>query len=167
MKKFSFDLQGVLEIKEKLEGQAKINFGIARARLTAEENKRDEILARKAEYRERLEQLVNGDLNVTEIARCSDAIDIIDEQLSSQEMMVKRAEKQLELMRTRLNTVVMERKTIEKLREKRFAEYLQEYNNEERKQVDELVSYRHSTAEPEEEEPANPRSGQMHVTGSE
>ena len=80
---------------------------------------------------------------------------------------MKRAEKQLELMRTRLNTVVMERKTIEKLREKRFAEYLQEYNNEERKQVDELVSYRHSTAEPEEEEPAKPRSGQMHVAGSE
>ena len=36
MKKFSFDLQGVLEIKQKLEGQAKINFGIARAKLNAE-----------------------------------------------------------------------------------------------------------------------------------
>ena len=69
-------------------------------------------------------------------------------------------------MRTRLNTVVMERKTIEKLREKRFAEYLQEYNNEERKQVDELVSYRHSTAEPEDEE-AKPRPGQMSGTGAE
>ena len=166
MKKFNFDLQGVLEIKEKLEGQAKINFGIARARLTAEENKRDEILARKEEYRARLEKLVNGDLDVTEIGRCSDAIDIIDEQLSNQEMMVKRAEKQLELMRTRLNTVVMERKTIEKLREKRFAEYLQEYNDEERKQVDELVSYRHSTAEPEDEEERT-RTGQMHGAGTE
>ena len=80
--------------------------------------------------------------------------------------MVKRAEKQLELMRTRLNTVVMERKTIEKLREKRFAEYLQEYNDEERKQVDELVSYRHSTAEPEDEEERT-RTGQMHGAGSE
>ena len=81
-------------------------------------------------------------------------------------MMVKRAEKQLELMRTRLNTVVMERKTIEKLREKRFAEYLQEYNNEERKQVDELVSYRHSTAEPEDED-VKTRPGQMSGTAAE
>ena len=146
MKKFSFDLQGVLEIKQKLEGQAKINFGIARAKLNAEEAKRDEIIARKNEYGERLKALMNGDLNIVEIARCEDAIDIIDEQLSQQELMVRRAEKQVELMRQRLNTVVMERKTIEKLREKRFADYLKEYNDEERKQVDELVSYRHTMA---------------------
>ncbi len=146
MKKFSFDLQGVLEIKQKLEGQAKINFGIARAKLNAEEAKRDEIIARKNEYGKRLEALMNGSLNIIEIARCEDAIDIIDEQLSQQELMVRRAEKQVELMRQRLNTVVMERKTIEKLREKRFSDYLKEYNDEERKQVDELVSYRHTVA---------------------
>ena len=39
MKKFLFGLQGVLEIKEKLEGQAKVDFGIARAALNAEEEK--------------------------------------------------------------------------------------------------------------------------------
>ncbi len=160
MKKFSFDLQGVLEIKQKLEGQAKINFGIARAKLNAEEAKRDEIIARKNEYGERLAALMSGDLNVIERARCEDAIDIIDEQLSQQELMVRRAEKQVELMRQRLNTVVMERKTIEKLREKRFADYLKEYNDEERKQVDELVSYRHTIAGLAEE-PAEQQSTQQ------
>ena len=40
MKKFIFDLQGVLGIKEKLEGQARVDFGMARARLTAEEEKK-------------------------------------------------------------------------------------------------------------------------------
>ncbi len=143
MNKFVFELQGVLDIKQKLEGQAKINFGVARAKLTAEEEKRDAIKVRIDEYRDRLSSLVNGKLNLVELGRCEDAIDILGEQLSQQEMAVRRAEKQVELMRTRLNAIVMERKTIEKLREKRFEEYMQEYNAEERKQVDELISYRH------------------------
>ncbi len=147
MKKFSFELQGVLEIKQKLEGQAKINFGIARAKLTAEEEKRDAIIARRESYRSMLADNLGGTLNIKEISRCEEAIDIIEEQLSQQELMVRRAEKQLELMRSRLNTVIMERKTIEKLREKKFTDYMREYNDEERKQIDELVSFRHAMAD--------------------
>lgn len=152
MNKFVFELQGVLDIKQKLEGQAKINFGVARSKLTAEEEKRDAILLRREEYRERLAKAMSGSLDLREIGRCEDAVDILDEQLSHQELVVKRAEKQVELMRTRLNAVVMERKTIEKLREKRFEEYIREYNAEERKQVDELVSYRHGAGNTEEED---------------
>lgn len=152
MKKFVFELQGVLEIKQKLEGQAKVNFGVARAKLTAEENKRDEIAARLEEYRSELTDSMNGRLDLVEIGRCEDAIDIMGEKLAEQEMNVRRAEKQVELMRARLNSVMMERKTIEKLREKRFDEYLREYNAEERKQIDELVSYRHSLNPDEAEE---------------
>nr|MCR5331683.1 flagellar export protein FliJ [Lachnospiraceae bacterium] len=43
--------------------------------------------------------------------------------------------------------VVQERKTIEKLREKKFEEYLKEIDAEERKTVDELVSYRYTSGE--------------------
>ena len=144
MKKFVFSLQGVLDIKRKLEGQAKVNFGVARARLNAEEEKRDAIAARRDGYRDELSAAMSGRLDVTKIKRCEDAIDVLEESLAAQEMAVNRAEKQVELMRNRLNAVVMERKTIEKLREKKFAEYMKEYDAEERKAIDELTSYRHS-----------------------
>lgn len=152
MTKFEFELQGVLEIKQKLEGQAKVNFGVARAKLIAEENKLEEIIRRREDYRDRLTKSMTGSINLAEVNRLNDAIDILEEQESMQKMAVSRAEKQADLMRTRLNAVMMERKTIEKLREKRFEEYLQEYNAEERKAVDELVSYRHSSAPEEKEE---------------
>lgn len=151
MTKFVFELQGVLEIKQKLEGQAKVNFGVARAKLNAEEEKLEGIQKRLAEYRDMLSDTMSGDIDLREVNRLGDAIDIMEEQEVQQKMAVSRAEKQVDLMRTRLNSVMMERKTIEKLREKRFAEYLLEYNAEERKAVDELVSYRHSI-EPETEE---------------
>lgn len=152
MNKFVFELQGVLEIKQKLEGQAKINFGVARAKLNAEEEKRDFIIGRLDGFRDELTQQMTGKIDILEIGRLQDAVSVMEEQLASQEMVVKRAEKQLELMRSRLNTVVMERKTIEKLREKQFDEYMKEYNAEERKQVDELISYRHSTPTDEQTE---------------
>ncbi len=52
-----------------------------------------------------------------------------------------RAQKQQELARQRLNNVMIERKTYEKLREKKMDEFKQELLLEEKKEIDELVSY--------------------------
>ena len=57
---------------------------------------------------------------------------------------VHKAERQLENVRKRLNEVMMERKTYEKLKEKKFEEFKQELLYEENKEVDELVSYAYS-----------------------
>ena len=54
---------------------------------------------------------------------------------------VHKAEKQLDIVRQRLNEVMIERKTYEKLREKKFDEFKAELLYEENKVVDELVSY--------------------------
>lgn len=47
----------------------------------------------------------------------------------------------MELARSKLNQVMIERKTYEKLREKAFEEFKQEVAYEENRMVDELVSY--------------------------
>ena len=54
---------------------------------------------------------------------------------------VHKAERQLDQVRQRLNEVMIERKTYEKLREKEFEAFQQELLYEEKKEVDELVSY--------------------------
>lgn len=147
MEKFIFTLQGVLEIKEKLEEQAKTYFGTALARLNAEEEKRDLIQARLNDYRGMLTSLMEDEIDLREIKRCEEAVTVITEQLDSQKMVVRRAEKQLELARNRLNTAMAERKTLDKLKEKQFDAYKKEYDREEQKQIDELVSYRHGLSE--------------------
>ena len=147
MKKFVFDLQGVLEIKEKLEGQAKVDFGIARAALTAEEEKLEALKEKRSGYLEQMRMSVEGALKVIEINRIKDAISITDENIMQQDMAVKRAARQLEIARAKLNKVVQERKTIEKLREKQFEDYIKELDAEERKEIDQLVSYRYTASE--------------------
>ncbi|MCR5683840.1 MAG: flagellar export protein FliJ [Lachnospiraceae bacterium] len=147
MKKFIFGLQGVLEIKEKLEGQAKVDFGIARAALTAEEEKLEELKAKRASYLEQMRLTVEGTLKISEINRLKNAISVTDDNIRQQDMAVKRAARQLEIVRVKLNKVVQERKTIEKLREKQFEDYLKEADAEERKETDQLISYRYTVSD--------------------
>ena len=56
-------------------------------------------------------------------------------------MNVHVAEKNVELARTKLNEVMMERKTHEKLKEQAFEVFKQELQYAENKEIDELVSY--------------------------
>lgn len=143
MKKFSFELEGVFSIKQKLEGQAKINFGLASAKLNEEEQKRDELIARKNGYEEELRDSIRDRLDIKNIKKLRDAIEIVEERIKQQILAVKRAEKQVELARAKLNEAVRERKTIEKLKEKKLEAYMDEMKADEQKQINELVSYRH------------------------
>ena len=147
MQKFRFKLEGVLSVKQRLEEQAKAAFAAAMQTLNACEQKKYLAEVRVAMYEKRLEDLVNGVLNITEITVCKDALRIVREDLAEKENAVKRANNRVELCRKNLSNAIIERKTIEKLKEKAFEEYVKEYNDEERKQIDELVSYRHNKSE--------------------
>ena len=89
-------------------------------------------------------------LNLKEMNRLKNAVDVMNERIRVQDVAVKRAERQVESARIKLNKVVQERKTIEKLREKKFEEYMKEIDAEESKMVDELVSYRYTSASSED-----------------
>jgi flagellar FliJ protein len=124
-----------------MENQAKIAYGMANAKLAEEQKKLQEIMMRRAGYERRAKELVSGTINITEIRECKRAIDTMKSIQRSQMMNVHTAEKNVELARARLNEVMMERKTHEKLREKAFEEFKQEIAYQEGKEIDELVSY--------------------------
>ncbi|MCR4721079.1 MAG: flagellar export protein FliJ [Lachnospiraceae bacterium] len=149
MQKFKFKLEGVLSVKLRLEEQAKAAFASAMQSLNACEQRRDEAAKRVSAYEHRFEELISGVLNVTEINMCKEAIRIVREDLAEKENAVKRASNRVEMCRKNLTNAIMERKTLEKLKEKEFEEYIKEYNDEERKQIDELVSYRHNAVDNE------------------
>ena len=75
------------------------------------------------------------------------AIKVTETQIKTQGFAVKRAQKQVDAATTKLNTVMQERKSMEKLKENKFAEYMQAYNEEESKQTDELISYQYGKVE--------------------
>ena len=153
MAKFQYKLQSVLDIKEKLESQEKIAFGIAMTKLLEEQEVLQKLMIQKAGYDKQARKLLEGNINLRDIHTCRQAVETMKTRIRAQMLEVHNAEKQLDIVRRRLNEVMIERKTYEKLREKKFdhafirehtekfEEFKAEVLYEENKEVDELVSY--------------------------
>lgn len=147
MTRFSFRLESILQIKIKLEEQAKMEFAAAKMRLNEEEDKLQALKDRKEAYEQELKRLYMGNLDVRRINSTSAAIEVTETQINTQAFAVKRAEKKVAVASEKLSTVMQERKSMEKLKENKLAEYMREYNEEESKQTDELISYQYGRVE--------------------
>lgn len=152
MKKFRYNMENILQVKLKLEDQAKIAYGNARLRLTKEEQKLALMEKKKASYEDDMRTLRSDKLNIVKIKHCEEDISIITKNIKQQAVVVKNAIQRLEIARIRLNDAMVERKTYEKLKEKAWDNYLLEFNAEEQKEIDELNSFHYSNPTLDEED---------------
>lgn len=141
MSKFVYRMQNILNLKYKLEEQAKMEFAAARRRLTEEEEKLDLFYRRRDSYEEEGRRLREDTLEVLDILDNRNAILQMEEFIELQKIEVAKAEDALEVERQKLQEVMQERKVQEKLREKAFEAFMKEENAKESKEIDELVSY--------------------------
>ncbi len=142
---FRFSMQNILNMKEKLEDQAKNKYAQANARLLREQEKLEIIVARREEAREKLKLVLYETLSVSEIRTRENAVEVLKYYAMQQQLAVKRCEKEVEVAREELSEAMKERKIFEKLREKAFEQFVFEENRKEQKEVDELMSYKHGT----------------------
>ncbi len=143
MARFNYRMQSILNIKAKLEDQAKMEFAQARRRLDEEEAKMEALYQRKHHYEEEGRRLREDKLRIQDILDNKEAILKMDEYIANQQVWVRRAEDLLEEARLRLQEAMQERKTYERLREKAFEDFIREENARESKEIDELTSYIH------------------------
>lgn len=149
MAKFVFKMQNILEVKLKLEDQAKSAYAAANATLEAEKEKQRLLEVRKEGYEEQLTSVMSDSLCVMEICRLENAVEVMKIRIQEQMVIVRNAELQLKKAQKVLQGAMVERKTYEKLKENAFEEFKQEMNAQEKKEIDELVSYKFSI--PQEE----------------
>lgn len=145
MAKFKYRMQNILDVKMKLESQAKIAYGIANQKYLEEQKKLQEIVLRRTGYEKRLKDLVNGKIDVKEINRARADVNTIKTIMRRQMVEVHKAERELETARKALNEIMQERKTHEKLKEKAFEQYLMDEKAAESKEIDQLVSYTYNS----------------------
>ena len=141
MAKFVYRMQNILNLKEKLESQEKIAFSLANQRLLEEQEKLSALMIRKADYEAQLKEMTQGTLSIRDIKICKESINALKSKIRDQLMKVSRAQKELEIARRRLDEIMKERKTHEKLREKAFENFKEEIKAEESKENDQLVSF--------------------------
>lgn len=147
MARFEYKMQNILDVKLKLETQAKTALAVETQRLREEELKLEEIYADKRKYEEDLREASTGVLDIMEMNRCNDGISIKEAEALKQKEQIKIAERNVELARGKLNRVMVERKTQEALKERAFEEFVKELNQAEMKEIDEVVSFRYGKTE--------------------
>lgn len=147
MARFRYSLQSILNIKMKMETQAKQDFSAARNALDEEEERLEALKAQRIRYEEEAQRLRQGLLDFQAIEENKQSLLAVDDRMATQKERVKQAERRLEQARETLTEVMKERKTHETLREKAFEVFLQEENRAESKSVDELTSYTYGQKE--------------------
>lgn len=151
MARFRYRMQNILNIKQKMETQAKNEYAAANMALEEEKEKMNALIGRRQYYENKVREYLSSDsLKLQSVAEAKRAIRSIEEQMRIQLNNVKRAEKVLEEKRVAMMEVMKERKTQEILKEKAFEAFIQEENRAESKQIDELTSYLYGAKSKEE-----------------
>ncbi len=144
-------MQNILDIKYKLEEQAKQRYMEVRMRLNEALEVLEGLNQRKKAYFQTYRELVLEKLDILEIEQCKNFILIMDEYIAEQKAAVLEIEKELEDVERMMHEAIKERKIHEKLKENQFNAFLQELNQEEAKEIDQLVSYQYNNKDAEEE----------------
>lgn len=147
MAKFVYRMQNILNVKYKLEEQAKSAYALAAQRLRTEEEALARLVVRKAQYEQQSREQLKERLDIRAIRTGRNAVEAMKRAIKQQSIAVQIAQKNLDNERAKLNEVMIDRKTHEKLRENAFEEFKREVNAEESKEIDQLVSYNYSNKE--------------------
>lgn len=141
MAKFKYRMQNILDIKIKLESQAKITYSVANQKYLTEQQKLQEIVLRRNNYEKAWKECMTGTIDVRQVSHARADVNTMKTLMRRQMMEVHKAELELEDARRALNEIIKERKTHEKLKERAFEQFKAELNAEESKEIDQLVSY--------------------------
>ena len=150
MAKFIFKMESLLSIKYKREDQAKAEYGMELVRLREEEMKLEVLKAKKEEYQYRLTDAVQDELVLLEIKKLENCVEHAKYNINVQKFVISQQQQRVDRAREKLDNAMKERKTYEKLKEKAFEQFKIEIEAQERKEIDELVSFRFGAAKESE-----------------
>ncbi len=142
MARFVYRMQAVLNIKEKTEGQVKMEFASAQSELNRQLDILDEYIRRKEAYLQEAQDLRKAEkLEMLDILDNQYATAQMDVMIKNQSRIVEQQEEVVERARIKLTKAIQERKMQETLRDRAYAEYLEEEKQEEFKETDQRTSF--------------------------
>ena len=149
MAKFLYSMQNVLDIKERLETQAKTEYAEMNNRLfictLLHVHCAMKRLGKRLDSYENLARSSASErLDIMEMRRCNEAIDIIKNQMTQQAVRIRIAQRNVDNAMKKLTEAVQDRKIHEKLKEKAFEQFKLDINAQEMKEIDETVSFKYN-----------------------
>ncbi|MFV0502709.1 MAG: flagellar export protein FliJ [Lachnospirales bacterium] len=141
---FKFNFETLLSIKEKMEDKKKNEYGIEIVKLENEKNKLKTMEERRVDLLEEMKSILTKSIKPMELSGINMYIGKIDNDIINQKKVVERQEGKVVEKQQELIEAMTEKKSYEKLKSNAYEEYVKENKIKEQKQIDELVSYKHS-----------------------
>lgn len=140
----NFKLQKVLNYKENIENFKKTEFGNINLKL----NKEEEILLNYNLCKEKLVTKKKESINSISIGHLklyNDYLNDISSNIENQEQIIDEIKDELKKAKEELLIAMQERKSFDKLKEKKHNDYLSEIKKKEEKVIDEIISFNNSS----------------------
>lgn len=143
MRPFQFRLQTKLDLTSREEQQIREELEVRLMRRDQIQRELDEIRCKLNEIEDAMKELMMQGFSLDQFMILNNYLPILRELLFKKELELKRAETEIVETRYQLLEKMKERKILEKLREKEWANYQLEMNREEQKIIDELAINSH------------------------
>ncbi|MCX8130322.1 MAG: flagellar export protein FliJ [Clostridia bacterium] len=144
MAKFVFKLQALLNVKIQMEDNLKNELGKAVQKLEREKERLRNIENERDEYINKVCGESSKGIMVGKLKEYGSYISFLKEKAELQKENINYAQNVVDRYREQLIKVVQEKEMLEKLREKKHKEYLNEQLREEQKINDEITSYKYN-----------------------
>ncbi len=147
MAKYVYRLQSLINIKEKLEEQKKNELAVENHKLNEEKQILNNFYHELNDLLKKQELEQENNINAFRLQLYIQYIDKIKVEIEKQIKVVKDQEDKVEVVRGELLEYTKAKKSLEKLKEKDYENYLEEEKKAEQKIVDEIVSYKYNSRE--------------------
>ncbi len=142
MHKFAFRLESVLKLKTQMEDNAKNNLAHATKELENQKGYLEELKNENDASINSLTEEVDEGIPVYRVRLYNNYLSLMKEKIVNQKENVNIAEHNVDTNREVLIKAMQERKVLEKLKDKKFDEYVKEQNKAEQLGIDELNSFK-------------------------
>ncbi|WP_024831376.1 flagellar export protein FliJ [Ruminiclostridium josui] len=150
MQKFEFRLESVRNLKIQMEDNAKNNLALASRELEKQKGFLNSLKMTRESSINELNSKVEEGVSISQIKEYNNYLNFLKQRITQQKENVNIAQNQVDIKRESLVKAVQERKILDKLREKKYGEFLKEQAKAEQLIIDELNSFKFKDGSGEE-----------------
>lgn len=141
-KKFKFNLQSVLNLKEFREELLKQDLCKLIEKLNEENDKYEVLMTELITAKDKLNHELSEDIKTVKVIECNDYIEYLNYLISNQVKIIKTIEQTIKEKRDEILKNEVEKKVIEKLKDKKLSSFTKETNIKTQKNIDDLTIQR-------------------------
>ena len=143
MRRFSFRLQSILNIKEKKLEDERLKLGEIISTLEAQKDVLLELNDKKETLKNQLNStLENSILDIQFVVNYKNYLERLEQDIKTQFEIIKKTQIELEEQQIQVSEAYKEVKVLEKLKEKQYKNFLFEYEQNQIKELDDITSSR-------------------------